>query len=1060
MRTAKQALMALFLLCMSVLVWAQERSITGKVQSASGGPLSGATVTIKGTTRSVLTGDNGSFTITAKNGDVLVISYVGYTGREIRVAENANYTISLTEQDNTMDEVVVAMDLKRKPRELGYSTQQVKGAEIQQTQRENFLNSLQGRVAGLTINQTSGIAGASSQIVLRGFNSLSQNNQPLFVVDGVIIDNTTLDETSGGGTGVGLASDRPNRNNDYANRISDINPNDIENVTVLKGPEATALYGSQASSGAIIITTKKAKSNKLAVQYDNSFRASKVARLQDTYDKYSNGTNGNASNIFRYFGPEIPAGTPTYNNVDEFFRTGFSQTHNLGADFGFGKSIFRASGSFFDQKGVVPNNDFRRYNLRISNTTKIGKKIEVIPSLAFARSENDKVLRSAGGYLLGLYAWPVTNDIRQYEDENGNKLPLLAANAGNTEIDNPFFNVYKNPSRDVTDRLTATLGINYNPTDWLSVAGRFGYDTYKQDGYTRYHPLSYFISQGIRGQQDNYFRRYAGYNHTITATAKKQIGDFSLRVMGGTMWQDYETKMYAVAGNGLVDSIVNGIMYKNGTIVTNANMDQLVGLPSDSNATTPGSRTRLLQNNFGRYNRSIVRQLAYFGEVAIGYKNLAFLNYTHRFESASTLPRKNRNYNYPGVSASFIMSDILPFLKGGYVLNYFKLRGSVASTARLNSPYSTQSVFVNNFASGGGYSYGFVNANPNLAPEKQSTFEIGAEFKLFNNRVSLDATYYNTLNKGQIVENFRLSYGTGFVLNTQNAASTRNQGIEVTLDANMVSNNKFSWNLLLNFNKMYNKVIKMPAMLSEFYLADTWLYGNARGGLVLNGPTTSITSYGYRRNDAGQILINPTTGLPVLEGVFKVRGDRNPDFTLGIGNRLSYGNWNLNFMFDLKVGGDIFNATKMYLTSIGRSNVTADRFEPRVLDGVLLDGKENTANPTPNTISVIPAYNDAYYTSTSMPEEAFIQKDVNWLRLRDLTLAYTFPKSMYARWKSVKNLSAFLTGNDLILITNYTDGDPSVSGNTAGSRGVGGFGFDYGTLPPPISVNIGFRVGF
>lgn len=268
----------------------------------------------------------------------------------------------------------------------------------------------------------------------------------------------------------------------------------------------------------------------------------------------------------------------------------------------------------------------------------------------------------------------------------GNKLPLLAANAGNTELDNPYFNVYKNPSRDVTDRLTATLGVNYNPTDWLSLAGRFGYDTYKQDGYTRYHPLSYFISQAIRGQQDNYFRRYNGYNHTITATAKKNIGDFSLRVMGGTMWQDYETKMFAVAGNGLVDSIVNGVMYKGGTIVTNSNMNQLVGSPSDTNATTIGSRTRLLRNYYNEYNKSIVRQIAYFGEVAIGYKNLAFLNYSHRFESASTLPKKNRNYNYPGVSASVIVSDIFPFLKSGAVLNYFKLRGSVASTARLNSP--------------------------------------------------------------------------------------------------------------------------------------------------------------------------------------------------------------------------------------------------------------------------------------------------------------------------------------------------------------------------------------
>lgn len=1059
MSKVTKALFALILSCMAVFAWAQQRSITGTVQS-SGGPLVGATVNVKGTTRSTSTDENGRFTISAQNGDVLLISYIGYTAKEIRVADGTSFNISLAQEEDAMEEVVVAMDIKRKPRELGYSTQSVKGAEIQQTQRENFVNSLQGRVAGLTINQTSGIAGASSQIVLRGFNSLSLNNQPLFVVDGVIIDNNTIDENSGGGSGVGLASDRPNRNNDYANRISDINPNDIENITVLKGPEATALYGSQASSGAVIITTKKAKTNELAIQYDNSFRMSKVTRLQDTYNEYSNGTNGAPSAILSYFGPKYPEGTVKYDNIDQFFRTGFSQTHNLGADFGFGKSIFRVSGSYFNQNGVVPANDFKRYNLRISNTTKIGKNIEIIPSLAYARSENDKVLRSAGGYLLSLYAWPVNNDINKYEDEDGNKLPLLATIAGTGEIDNPFFNVYKNNSRDVNDRLTATLGINYNPFDWLSVAGRFGYDTYKTDGYTRYHPLSYFVSAASRGTQENFYRRYEGYNHTITATARKKLGNFTLRGMVGTMWQDYETRMFAVAGSRLVDSIVNGIMYKGGTVVTNENYFDLVGLPSDSNATTPITRTRLLQNNFGRYNMQVIRQLAYFGEVSVGYNNLAFLTYSHRFESASTVPKKNRNFNYPGVSLSVIMSDIFPILKKGPVLNYFKLRGSVASTARLNNPYSTQSVFVNNFASGGGYSYTFNNANPNMVPETQSTYEVGGEFKLWNNRVTLEGTYYNTLNKGQIVENFRLSYGTGFVLNTQNAASTRNQGIEIMFDAGIVKSNKFGWNLLLNFNKMYNKVVKMPASVQEFYLSDTWLFGNARGGLVLNGSTTSITAYGYRRNDAGQILISPTTGLPLNESVFKVRGDRNPDFTLGIGNRFRYGNWNLNILFDLKVGGDIFNATKMYLTSLGKSAVSADRYTPRIVEGVLLDGKENTANPTPNTIAVIPAYNDAYYKASAMPEEAFIQKNVNWLRLRDVTLSYGFPKYLYSKLNAVKNISAFITGNDLLLFTNYTDGDPSVNGNTAGSRGVGGFGFDYGTLPPPISVNIGFRVGF
>jgi hypothetical protein len=467
----------------------------------------------------------------------------------------------------------------------------------------------------------------------------------------------------------------------------------------------------------------------------------------------------------------------------------------------------------------------------------------------------------------------------------------------------------------------------------------------------------------------------------------------------------------------------------------------------------------LLRNTVGESNQRILRQFAYFGEFAANWKNMVFMNYTHRFESASTLPKKNRNYNYPGGSLSLIMSDLIPAVKRSDAISYWKLRTSLAGTARLNSPYSTQSVFVNNFASGGGFSYGFTNANPDLAPERQQTYEIGTEFRFKDNRFGMDATFYNTLNKGQIIEGFRLSYGTGFVLNTQNAASTRNRGIEVAADATLVSNKKLTWNLRMNFNKMWNAVIDMPRNVAEYYISDTWLYGNARGGLVLNGPTTSITSFGYARSNSGQILINPLNGLPVVEGLFKVRGDRNPDFTLGAQNTLRYKTLRLSFLWNLKVGGDIFNGTEMFLTRSGRSRLTMDRMTPRVIDGLLNDGKQNTPNPTPNYISVIPYYNDAFYTT--MPEEAFIQKDVNWLRLQDITLSYGFNKeSIKYLLKGIKTLDVFVTGNDLILITNYRGADPQVNGNTAGSRGVGGFGFDYGTLPAPLGLNFGLRAGF
>jgi len=264
-----------------------QTSIKGKVTGPNNQPVSNATVTIKGKAKASQTDAKGEYTIMVSKGETLVFSSVGFVSKEIKVAEQTIINVKLTQDEGLLEGVVVtAMDIKKNPRELGYSVQKVDGDDIQETQRENFVNSLQGRVAGLTINPTSGAAGASSSIVLRGFNSLSMSNQPLFVVDGIVVDNQSVDETSDGGRGIGLASDRPNRNSDYQNRIADINPSDIENVTVLKGPEATALYGSQASSGAILITTKRAKTSKLQLQYDNSFRVSQLTRFPETFDKY------------------------------------------------------------------------------------------------------------------------------------------------------------------------------------------------------------------------------------------------------------------------------------------------------------------------------------------------------------------------------------------------------------------------------------------------------------------------------------------------------------------------------------------------------------------------------------------------------------------------------------------------------------------------------------------------------------------------------------------------------------------------------------------------------
>lgn len=1057
------------------LVTNAQTTITGKVlDAANGQPAPGITVIVKGKNVGTKTDNQGGFNINATKGDVLVITSVGFVPQQVTVKDGGPVFIKLKVIDNTMDEVVVtAMDIKRNPRELGYSVQSVSGKDIQQTQRENFVNSLQGRVAGLTVTPTTGAAGASAGIVLRGFNSLSGTNQPLFVVDGIILDNSTLNSNSQGGSGIGLASDLPNRNNDYTNRIADLNPNDIEAVTVLKGPEATALYGSQASNGAIVITTKRGKNTagKLLVNYDNNFRFQKIQRFAQLNTDYSPGvlnaiplpTPSPTTQQFNAFGPAWAAGTKLYDNLHNFYRTGFSQTHNIGLEFGTKNVGWRLSGQFFDNIGVVLNNTYTKYNLKISNTTKIGKYISITPSIAYTNSDNVKPLKgttSSGGYLLDLYAWPANRNILDYQGSNGSKLVTFTNGNFNSDYDNPIWSANNNYSGDKTNRYVASLGIDINPLPWLSIAGRFGYDTYKTDGFLFSHPQSFVLPASTGGSLDNYYRTYKGYNHTITATAKKKLGDFTARILGGTMWQDYQTEQFSVLGTRIVDStsyIANpGVMYKGGSPYTGGFN------PRDSSITTASSRVRLLRNYFNLPNLLIFRELAFFGEISVGYKDVAFLTYSHRFESASPIPKQNRNYNFPGASLSVIVSDIFPAIKKGNVVDYVKFRASLASTARLNDPYSNQSVFVNNQNSSTipGFTYGYTNANTFLRPERQKTYEVGAEVRLLNNTISLEAAYYNTLCLDQISQGYRASYATGYILNTTNSSSLRNQGIELTLNLTPIKKNNLTWNVTFNFNHMWSKVLTLPnsiGILNDFYNSDTYI-SNVRGGLIRSFSTGTITGSTYNRNKNGQIVINPTTGIPLVVAGNSLIADRTPKFSLGTLNTFRHKNWGLSFLWDLRVGGDIYNGTEQVLTGLGKSRRTADRTTPLIVTGVLNDGLQNSATPTPNSIVVNPYFLSSYFTG--LPDEEFIQKSVNWLRLRDVTINYAFSQKLVKRLKAFKSLGAFLTGNDMVLVTNYHGADPAINSNNPGTGGVGGYGLDLGSAPTPLSFSFGLRASF
>jgi len=459
-----------------------------------------------------------------------------------------------------------------------------------------------------------------------------------------------------------------------------------------------------------------------------------------------------------------------------------------------------------------------------------------------------------------------------------------------------------------------------------------------------------------------------------------------------------------------------------------------------------------INNTNLRFNRTTLAQrrlVSAFGQATVDFNEYLYLTVTGRNDWTSTIPIGENSFFYPSFSGSFVFSDAFPsirrFMTG-------KLRGAYAEVGKDARPYAYRPSLEFKATSNGGYGYGFTGPNLALKPEFARSYEFGTELSFLNDRLGLDATVYRKQTKDQIVNDIRGSYATGYILFNLNGAVTRNEGLELTLRTTPVLKRAFSWDVLANFEKARGRVLELPNALPESYVSDTWLFGNVRNGTAPGLSTRSLTGLFYLRNNEGKLLIDPTTGLPLRSTAFIDAGyDRQPDFTVGLTNTLRYKKLSLNFLIDFRKGGDVFNATQHYLTARGLAAGTLDRERPRVIDGVLRDGKENTATPTVNNIVVIPAVQTSYYTL--MSEELFIEKDINWLRLRDVTVSYQLP-ARFARQASV-----FLTGTDLYLLTNYSGLDPIVNGNSAAVGGSGAAGIDYGNFPIPRGFNFGLRLG-
>lgn len=1016
-------IMSLFAVC-ATQVFAQPKAITGKITREGGIPLAGVSVAIRGTRIGTQTNDVGDYAIRAEVGQTIAFRRIGYVPAERVVGADAVINVRLGESPASLDRVVVtALGQTTNQRNLGTSQQTVSGSDVAQTGRENFINGLQGRVAGIEVTSSSGVPGSSSSITIRGVSSISSSNQPLMVIDGLPLDNKTLS------TGV-LASDAPgsatafsNRGLDFTNRAADINPDDIESMVVLKGPEAAALYGIDAANGAIVITTKRGKAGTGGLEYSNRLRVDQLRAAPTVQDRYApSSLTGGALGSFLYFGAPYADSIRFFNNVDGFFSRALSQNHRVSFSGASpdGKINYRLAVSGDNQQSVIQNADLTRVNLTGATQAQVTRWLRTDLSIIYAQTDNNQPFKGDNGVLVGLLLWPQTDNASDYLTAAGTRRRITNL-AQSTETDNPYFSINRNVNNSTNGRLNANFGLLLTPFSWGDIRTNIGSDGYTNEVKILRHPESVFgnSNNGVLDQATDVTRNLTAQT-LLNVNRRTLARNLSISGSLGNAIADFRSQTNALRGQDFLDP--NFVSVNNTVIRTN--------------------RTTLSQR----------RTFSFFGRAELNYHDYLYITATGRNDWTSTIPTERNSFFYPSVQSSFVFSDAFPSV-GRFMTG--KVRAAYAQVGRDARPYAFRPSLESKTTSNGGYGYGFTGPNLNLKPEFATSYEYGTELGFFNDRVGLDITTYRKQTKDQIVNDIRGSYGTGFILFNLNGAVTRNEGVEIVTRARPIARKSLTWDVLVNVERARGRVLALPNALPESYVSDTWLYGNVRNGTSAGLSTRSLTGRFYLRNDAGKLLIDPTTGLPLRSTTFDDAGyDRQPDFTIGLTNTFQYKKLSLNFLLDIRRGGDVLNATEHFLTTRGLTTRTLDREVPRVIDGVFRDGKENSATPTANNIVVIPAVQTAFYTQIS--EELFIEKDINWVRLRDVTLRYSMPR----RFLLARDASVYVTGTDLLLFTNYSGLDPIVNGNTAAVGGSGAAGIDYGNFPMPRGVLFGFSLRY
>lgn len=1003
------------------LFFAQEKTISGIVSDAAG-PIPGVNVLVKGTNNGVQSDFDGKYKIKAKTGDVLVFTYMGMKDQSITIGNSSTVNVKMQDGGEQLEEVVVtALGVKKEEKKLGYAVSKITSDEITKSGEQNVLQALAGKAAGVQVIGTGGTPGASSKIIIRGVNTIKGNSDPLIVVDGIPIDNTTSQTSAG---------DNPFNANlsgiNNSNRALDINPDDIESVSVLKGPAAAALYGERAGNGVIIYTTKKGKNGKgLGIDYSTALAIDHVSQLPARQNKYVQGTSAAATavnpNTPQSWGPSAESlNIPMYNNVKNFFQDGLTFTNNISFYGGNEKATYRASYGNVTQTGMIPETGLKRNTLRVVGDLKLNDKWKTGGSLQYTHTTNTLAQNgsNSSGVMLSLLRSPSNYDLRNYKDAEGNNMNYYDS------YDNPYFTVNENPATSDVNRVFGNMYLTYSPADWLSFTAKGGIDTYSD-----YRKQVYAISSN----GDN----LAGMGEVAfnNINNKQFYGDF---IATGLLPLKSEwLKINYTAGLNLRSS-QNTDVFSRGKDLAVRNLYNL------SNA------TQLYASNA----ESNIMSRALFGQLEFDVKNQLFITGSLRKEWSSTYGTDANSALFPAASASWVLSSSFDLPKS---VNFMKLTYGYGEVGIAPQPYYTISTFsqpfmTDGFTDGLSFPYNGVNGmgvsgvlgNQQLKPERVLGHELGFNSKFFNNRLSFDLNLYYKTSKDLLIE-LPLPQSSGYALVYQNAAELVNKGIEIELGYDIFKkNNPFQWNVNLNWSKNENKVTDIYGNLNEISIETA--FGSIGYYAVKGQPLGSFYGTKWQRDENGQKIIG-SNGLPLVAEETGNLGNSAPKWTGGLRNTFTYKRVSLSGLLDFRHGGAVYNGTLARLHNFGVSEASADREHSYIIDGVKEDG-------TPNNIAISAKnYYQKYLGDGGGAAEEAIT-DVNWIRLRDVTLSYDFNVKKIT---AINSAQLSFTGRNLWLNTNYKGVDPETSLTGAGSKING---LDYFNNPGSKSFIMTLKVGF